>query len=189
MKHSKFIAPIITCLIIISSCTKDNNSPSNAIVGNWIFTNQFNQTYSYPAFLNNPSPISVSSWTISSDSIKITFDNSGNYSFVNFRYPIDNGTYAILHDSLLVIKPDTSGFVKFCYTTPYFYTFSWTPGIPLPQLPYSNFHFTSDTILFKKSNVDNITFTAFWLTKASTPLLPSGDTIIINQANSSFKKH
>ncbi|WP_462222685.1 hypothetical protein [Ferruginibacter sp.] len=188
MKYAKFIGLIATCLIVIASCNKDNNLPPNSIVGTWIFTNQFTQTYSYPSILNNPFPISVSSWTISGDSIKATFDNNGNYSFVNFRSPIDNGTYTILHDSLLIIKPDTSGFIKFCYTTLNFYAFSWTPGTPLPQLPYSNFHFTSDTILFKKSNVDNIIFTAFWLTKASRPLLPSGDTIIINQANSNFKK-
>ena len=92
MKYAKFIGLTITCLIIITSCTKDNNSPSNSIAGTWIFTNQFNQTYSYPSILNNPFPISVSSWTISGDSIKATFDNNGNYSFVNFRSPVDYGT-------------------------------------------------------------------------------------------------
>jgi hypothetical protein len=187
MKNAKFIALVIGCLIIIAACNKDNNSPVNSIVGTWVFTNQFNQSFSYPSVLNNPFPISVSSWTISSDSIKATFDNNGNYSFVNFRLPIDKGTYTVLHDSLLVIKPDTSGFVKFCYTTPIFYALSWIPDTPLPQLPYASFHFTSDTILFKMTNT-NILFTAFWLTKPASPLIPSGDTIIINQANSNFKR-
>ena len=179
----------ITCWMMIASCTKDDDSSSTAIAGTWIFTNQFSQSYSYPSvLLNNPYPISVSQWMVSNDSIKVTFDNSGHYSFSNSRFPVDTGTYTIIHDSLLIIKPDTSAFVKFCYTTPNFYGFSWTPGIPLPQLPYANFHFTSDTILFKKPGANSIIFTAFWLTKAAAPLIPSGDTIIVNQASSSFKK-
>jgi hypothetical protein len=188
MKYFKFTYLIISYLSVLASCNKNESPATNAIVGTWVFTNQFSQTYSYPSFLTNTNPISVSTWSISSDSIKATFDNNGNYSFEKFRSPIDYGKYTIFNDSLLIIKPDTSGFVKFCYTSPTFYVSSWIPGTPLPQLPNVNFHFTSDTILFKKSNTDNIMFTAFWLTKSSTPVLPSGDTIIINQANSYFKK-
>jgi hypothetical protein len=188
MKYVKLVALTICTLIIITSCTKDNNSGRSAIAGTWIFTNQVSQSNSYPSALINPYPISIASWTISSDSIKAIFDKDGNYTFTNFSLPIDKGTYTILHDSLLIINPDTSGFVKFCYTAPAFYGFSWTPQIPLPQLPYSDFYFTSDTILFKKTNTDNITFTAFWFKKASSPIQPSGDTIIINQATSNFKR-
>lgn len=189
MKYRNLSGWLFICFIIFASCKPNNNTPSNAITGTWKFTNQFSQTYSYPSILNDPIPVSVSSWSISIDSIRATFDNNGNYSFVNFRSPKENGTYSIFQDSLLIIKPDTSDFVKFCFTTPTFNAFSWVPEAPLPELPYSDFYFTSDTILFKKPDADNIIFTAFWLTLASKPLQPSGDTILVNQANSNFKKY
>lgn len=184
MKHIKYLAQILT-LIILSACSKSGEPPSNKIVGTWAFTNQLGKSFSYPSILTNPLPFSVSSWSVSVDSIKVTFNNNGSYSFSNFRLPTDRGSYSIVQDSLLVIKPDTAGFIKFCYSTPTLTAGSGT--LPI-YIPYSNFYFSSDTILFKKLTADQIAFTSFWLSKPSQPIQPSLDTIVINQAVSYFKR-
>ena len=176
---------ILFSLLVITSCSKSNSSPSNSIVGTWIFTNQITFSNPYPAILTNMNPLVNSTYAISSDSINVTFSNNGDYSFSNFHLPVDKGTYSIVQDSFLVIKPDTSDFVKFNYTLP---TVVFGTGTSTNQpLPYAGFQFTSDTILFKRTN-NNIAFTGAWLAKADRPLQPSGDTILLNQVINYFKK-
>jgi hypothetical protein len=178
---------LIVGLILIVSCSKNDNPVSNTVVGTWIFTNQSTNSFAYPSVLtNNPYPVGSTSWFTSSDSIKISFDNNGNYTFSNFRLPVDNGKYIVAQDSFIIIKPDTAGFIKFNYSLPAI-TFS-SGTTPLPISPYLDFHFSSDTILFKKSTNNNIVFSALWLTKAKNPVISSNDTIILNQSLNYFKR-
>jgi hypothetical protein len=174
------------------SCKKNNPQQQNSIVGSWIFTNQSTVSYAYPSVLNdNPFPIASSTSSTTVDSIKITFDNSLSYTFANFRLPIDNGTYIIAQDSFLVINPDTAGFVKFNYTVPTITAIvDTTPGVlPVPvYAPYSNFHYVSDTILFKKTMANNIVFSGVAVTKANQPILPSNDTLVLTIISNYFKK-
>jgi len=185
MKKMKLIA-LLLLLTLGLACSRTNNSPANAIAGTWIFTNQSTFSYAYPDVLTNPLPFATGRYTTTIDSIKISFFNNGTYAFSNFRLPIDNGTYIIAQDSLLIIKPDTSGFVKYNYTLPVTYSFTG-PNPPLTPPPYAGFIFTSDTILFKKSNNNTIAFSGIWLAKAVSPIIPSNDTIILNQCINYFK--
>jgi hypothetical protein len=168
------------------ACSKSNNPPSNAIEGTWIFTNQSTFSYPYPEVLTNPLPFTATSSSTTVDSIKISFYNNGTYTFSNFKLPIDNGTYVIAQDSFLIIKPDTSGFVKYNYTLPLIYSFTGPNPPPAPP-PYAGFIFTSDTILFKKSDNKTIAFSGVWLAKSNSPIIPSNDTIILNQCINYFK--
>jgi len=174
---------LLISFIVISSCSKTDTSPSNTLVGTWIFTSQYTQSFSYPSMLTNPYPFSVSSYTIAMDSIQLSFHNIGNYSFTNLRTPIDHGTYSVFQDSLLIIEPDTSGLIKFSYNT---LTLSFSSQVSPPPLPYQNFKFTSDTIFFK-ANTNNLILTTIQLSKPSTPIQPAGDTIVISQCITNFR--
>lgn len=183
---------LILILTLFVSCSKNNTQTSSSVVGTWIFTNRSIASYAYPSVLtNNPFPIAISSSSTTIDSIKVTFDNNGNYSFINYHLPIDNGTYIVVQDSFIVISPDTAGFVKFNYTLPTLIGANdTTPGVPPVPIyaPYANFQYTSDTILFKKSANNNIIFSGAWLTKANQPIIPSNDTLVLNQSLNYFKK-
>ena len=183
----KIFMTLILCPTLIVSCSKNDVSPTKAVVGTWIFTNQLTNSFAYPSVFTNPFPIGNTSWSTNVDSIKITFDKNGNYTFWNFHLPIDNGKYSIAQDSFIIIKPDTADFVKFNYSLPLL-----TVGTGIPPIgvysPYSNFHFSSDTILFKKSASNNIVFSGAWLTKASNPIIPGNDTLILNQSLNYFKR-
>src|SRR5215467_15177994 len=100
-------------LTLFLSCNKNSTQQSNSVVGTWIFTNQTTVSYAYPSVLNNDTfPIANSTASTTSDSIRVTFDNNGNYTFMNYRLAADNGTYIISQDSFMVINPDTAGFIK-----------------------------------------------------------------------------
>lgn len=173
-------------LTLIVSCSKNDNSASNSVVGTWIFTNQLINSFAYPSVLTNHVPIGSASWSTAFDSVKISFDNNGNYTFSNFHLPVDKGKYIISQDSFIIIKPDTAGFIKFNYSLPSV-TFS-SGTTPVQISPYSDFHFSTDTILFKKSTNSNIVFSGLWLTKAKNPIIPSNDTLILNQSFNYFKR-
>ncbi|MGF7229931.1 hypothetical protein [Arachidicoccus sp.] len=184
----KKIILFVLYLTFLVSCSKSDISSNNTVVGTWIFTNQTINSYAYPAVLtNSPFPIQNSTSSTTLDSIKITFDNSGNYTFRNFHLPIDNGKYTIVQDSFIIIKPDTAAFIKFNYSLPSFTTGTGNQP-PSGYSPYTNFHFSTDTILFKKSTNNNITFSGTWLTKATSPILPSNDTLILNQSLNYFRR-
>lgn len=179
------LAGLILSLTLITSCSKNDNS--NALIGTWTFTNQSINSFAYPSVLNNNSfPVGVSTWSIAVDSIKLTFDNSGNYTFSNFHLPVDKGKYTIVKDSFLVIKPDTSDFVKFNYSLQSGTFGSGIPPTPVYS-PYSNFHFSTDTVIFKLTN-NNIVFSGIWVTKANHPINPSNDTLLLNQSLNYFKR-
>jgi hypothetical protein len=187
MNRTIFIV-VIFSFIIIASCSKNNDPASYSIVGTWKFASQNNISFSYPSVLTNPTPIGTSNFTYPTDSIKAIFNINGNFSFSNFRLPISYGTYKVIRDTLVVITPDTSGLIQFCYNVPFIGGGTWIPGTPLPPtpLPYSNFQFTSDTIIFKNYNNKDLVFTAYRLTKTITPNLPSGDTLLLNKITSNF---
>lgn len=183
----RIITAVLTIFLLsLGACSKTENSSSitRAIAGEWAFRSQFIQSFSYPSVLTNPTPVSISNWAVSNDSIKIRFDGSGNYSFKNFRLPADNGTYKIVQDSLLIIKPDTSGFIKFCYSSFNFYVSSSI----VTNFPTTTFHFNSDTIILKKAGSENLELSTFWLTRATIPIQPSQDTILLNQSRFYFKR-
>ncbi len=190
MKKS-FIGLLIS-LAIVSSCSKKDSLPSTALVGKWVFTNQVITSFAYPWVLHNNSfPIATSNFSTTLDSIQIVFDNNGNYIFRNFHLPIDNGTYTIAQDSFIIINPPTADFVKFNYVMPSLSAFVDTlPGVipPATYTPYSNFQYTSDTILFRKTSNNGLVFSGSWLIKASQPLIPTNDTLILNQSFNYFKK-
>jgi len=177
----------ILFLALILSCSKSNDKPANDISGTWVFTHQVVFSYAYPSVLTQPYPISTSNWATTYDSIRIHFDGAGNYSFLNFRWPVDQGKYTIAQDSFLIIKPDTADFIKFNYMLPGFSAYNGTDTIVLPTSPYAGFKFSSDTLLFKKSGND-IVFSGAWFTRANAPVIPSNDTIMLNQSASYFKK-
>jgi hypothetical protein len=183
MKLIRFYS-LVVLAALLSGCSKDDGNSTVRIAGEWAFTNQSSQTFSYPGMLLNPYPVSVSSWAVSNDSIRVNFDRNGTYTFLNFRLPVATGQYHIVKDSLLVIAPDNSGFLKFCFSTPAWYASTGT--VPV-QVPYANYHFTSDTLHFKTA-ANNIVFTSFWINIATVPIQPGGDTVLLTQANSSFRK-
>jgi hypothetical protein len=172
--------------ISLISCSKNDDSVSNPVVGTWVFTNRVTNSFAYPSVLTNPFPIGSSSWSVSSDSIKISFDNDGNYTFLNFNLPVDKGSYILAQDSFLIIKPDSADFIRFNYSLSSVGFSSGTNPDPVP--PYHDFRFSSDTVVMKKSTNNNITFAALWLTKAQNPIIPSNDTLILNYSLSNFKR-
>lgn len=169
-------------LVSICSCSKKGNEPSNSITGTWSFKTQSGATFTYPSILTNPQPVALSHSTVSDNSIKINFNN-GNYTFLNHQLPADYGSYTIVQDSMLIIQPDSSKFVAFCYTANFITASSTT--VPTPYMP---FHYYGDTIIFKKLTNDSLIFKAYWSNKYSMPIQPSQDTILLNQAYSYFKK-
>lgn len=178
---------LLLSMTFIVSCSKNDTLNSNILVGSWTFTNQAINSFAYPSVLNNnPFPVGTSTMSIAIDSIKLTFDNAGNYTFSNFHLPVDKGKYTIVQDSLLVIKPDTSDFVKFNYTLQSVTFVSGIPPVPIYS-PYSSFHFSTDTIRFKLTN-NNIIFSGVWVTKANHPIIPSNDTLLLNQSLNYFKR-
>ena len=112
----KIVFGYVLGLALLISCSKNDSAISNEIAGTWVFTGQVINSFAYPSVLTNPFPIASSGLSTSLDSIKITFDNNGNYTFSNFKLPVDRGTYKIVKDSMLVINPDTAAFVKFNYS-------------------------------------------------------------------------
>lgn len=188
MKQITAISVLFLFMLILSCSKNSETSSTNPIVGSWRFTNQTNISFPYPSGLNNPFATGTSNFIISNDSIKVSFDNNGNYFFSNFRLPIDIGTYKIIQDSFLIIKPDTAGLIKFCYNVPVFIGGTGLPPNPilLTPFPYTNFQFSSDTIILKISNNSEVDFTAYRFTKRAIPYLPSGDTITSNKITSNF---
>jgi hypothetical protein len=102
----KIFIPLMPSLALTVLCSKSDVSPANAIIGTWIFTNQLTNSFAYPSVLTSPFAVSNASWSTTLDSIKITFDNNGNYTFWNFHLPVDKGKYSIAQDSLIIIKPE-----------------------------------------------------------------------------------
>lgn len=185
-KMKTIFSVIFLSWISLISCSKTDDSVSNPVVGTWVFTNRVTNSFAYPSVLTNPFPIQSSSWSISSDSIKIRFDNDGNYTFLNFNLPVDKGSYVLAQDSLLIIKPDSADFIRFNYSLSSVTFSSGTNPAPVP--PYNDFRFSSDTIVIKKSTNNSITFSAIWLAKAQNPIIPSNDTLILNNSLSNFKR-
>ena len=89
----KFFIGLILSLTLIISCLKSDVSSANAVVGTCVFTNQLTNSFAYPSVLTNPFPVGNTTWSTNVDSIKITFDNNGNYTFRNFHLPVDNGIF------------------------------------------------------------------------------------------------
>jgi len=170
-----FLLPVI----IVSSCTKQDSSPTDAVAGTWTFTAQVFQSFS-PSTVSSPTTVYNSSSP--ADSVRIIFDGSGNYAFMNYQLPVDIGKYTIIRDSLLIIKPDTSGFVKFNYTVPSNFSIIGSGS----STPYANFHFTSDTIVFQKTAGYLITFGSTWKEKSSTPVAPGTDSMVLNKNYTTF---
>jgi hypothetical protein len=185
-KMKTFLIVFSLSWISLISCSKNDHSVSDPVVGTWVFTNRVTNSFAYPSVLTNPFPIGSSSWSISSDSIQISFDNDGNYTFLNFNLPVDKGSYILAQDSFLIIKPVSSDFIKFNYSLSSVGFSSGTNPAPVP--PYNDFRFSSDTIVMKKPTDNNITFSALWLTKAQNPIIPSNDTLILNYCLSNFKR-
>jgi hypothetical protein len=173
-------------LLLLTSCSKTENPAANKLVGTWIFTNRISTSFAYPSVLTNPFPLASSSWSISMDSIKISFDNSGNFIFSNFNLPVDKGKYVVVKDSILIIDPDTAGLVKFNYSL-ISLTNSSTTG-PVQYLPYQDFRFSSDTIIMKGLTSNHLSLSTNWLTKATNPIIPSNDTLILNASVNNFKR-
>ena len=126
------LARIICIALFLSSCEKGDNDNSTTVSGKWAFTNQYARSFAYPTVLTNPMPFSILDWSLSNDSIQVNFDNNGNYTFSNYSLPTQTGKYSIVHDTVLLIKPDTSAFIKFCYSTQAFYAGSTTLPTPPP---------------------------------------------------------
>ena len=182
---NKLILGLALSFMLLVSCSKSDNANSIGLAGTWIFTERVSNSFAYPSVLINPYPIASSRWVTSLDSIKITFDNNGNYEFSNFNLPVDKGRY-IVKDSFLIINPDTSGFVKFNYSL---ISVAFSPvTTPVQYSPYQDFHFSSDTILIKKTTSHNVSFSTQWLTKATSPILPGNDTLILNHSVNNFKR-
>ncbi len=179
----------LALLCTIFSCSKTSDSSPNDIAGTWVFTSGVSASYAYPAVLQNPSAIVEQGNTVvSDDSIRITFNGNGSYTFLNHRLPPDAGTYRVSQDSFLIIQPDSAAFIKFSYPALGVVagTTDTSGTLPKPE-PYANFQFVSDTILIKKSS-NGIIFSTAWLTHTSYPLALTNDTLLLNINSSNFKR-
>lgn len=171
--------------VTFAACKKTGTGPSNILVGTWVFTHQQTATYAYPSVLVNRNPLSVGQQSVSFDSIRVSFFSDGSYTFSNFRLPTDKGTYTLSGDSLLIIHPDTAGFLKFNYTMP---QVNAGPVPPVSSGPaYAGFQFTTDTIGVHIENGQAI-FLGAWITSSAMPLIPSGDTLVLNEVINYFTR-
>ena len=178
----------LALLCIIYSCSKKSDSSPGDITGTWVFTSSMSTSYDYPAVLQNPSAIvERGNSIVSDDSIKITFNSNGNYTFLNHSLPPDAGSYRVSQDSFLIIQPDSAAFIKFNYPAMGLFGLTDTSGtLPKPE-PYADFHFVSDTILVKRSG-NALTLSTAWLTHTSYPLPITNDTLLLDISSSNFQR-
>jgi len=182
---------------MLTACSKN---ASDSIVGTWVFTNQFTASSYTDHTLSPLYPSTYSTMALSNDSIRIVFNGNGTFTFYNFHLPVDQGTYSIVRDSLLVIQPDTAGFVKFNYPQPAATFSTTTPPVVPPVIipgdpstypvyaPYANFHFISDTIQFKITS-GKVAFSTTWLSKQQpSGAVPTSDSLVINQCGNFFTR-
>ena len=156
-------------------CKKNDNSPSNQIIGTWTFRTQisgvFQYPYPYPEIYWNFSiqPLVVN--YTNSDSVSLKFDNNGNFSGIipghNYFLTGDSiifiptleysGTFIKPNDSLLLIKPDTSSLLEYSYAT--------NPISPFPN---------GDTLYFKQASNDSLTLIQAWVSDGTLKVSMSG---------------
>ena len=141
-QHMKIIFALIV-LTFLYSCSK-KNATSNNLIGTWIFTNETSTT-SY-------------NWSPTSDSLYITFDNSNHYVYRQYSFPIDNGTYSIIQDSIITFKPDSS-------YSPFFHLLH---NIFVNSGPDTGWHYVGEKIYFKK-NANQLKLTSTWISLLGSP--------------------
>ncbi|HCW06288.1 MAG TPA: hypothetical protein DGG95_02865 [Cytophagales bacterium] len=94
---------IILSIILLWSCNKTTLSKPSPLVGSWNFSKAY----------------SVWNFSLTPDSVYITFDNLNKYQFIDVKSPVDNGSYSIGPDSLLIIQPGDPSYSSF-YTITHF---------------------------------------------------------------------
>jgi hypothetical protein len=140
----------------------------------------------YPSIFSSGVPSSISTDFITGDQIRVTFSSDGNFKFFYYDKPPEVGTFKILKDTLLVIQPDTSGFLKFC-------SFRSQVGFATSRLqPYNipalNVSPINDTVVVRRISNDELVFAMFNFTKAQAPIVLSMDTLIYTEIFSTFRR-
>ncbi len=165
---------ILFTFFLWMSCTKSslsNSLTSNKIVGTWVVKNQVSGAWPYPWPVSWPAynyafayQESLQFALFKNDTFNVKFGNDGTYSytkptggysfpapgiilFTPFRLIQSNGTYRILNSGAIIIKPDTSELLKFCFTS--------------ASSHLSIFH--SDTIHFEFNSSDSLTVLQRWV--------------------------
>lgn len=143
------LAPSIF-LIILSACAKPNNKEvkEKALEGTWIFTHVVSTT--------------SWNWGAAHDSIILYFLENKRYRYTQYSaYPVDNGDYQIIMDSLLVLKSDT--------THSALYTF--LHHHPFGTYPDSYYVYIEEKYLWRKPNANQLIIERQWR-QSSNPNIP-----------------
>lgn len=130
-------ATTLFLIFIFFSCKKDDGVSNNNLIGNWTFTNETSTT--------------SWNWAATTDSMYVTFDNSNHYVYRQYSYPVDNGTYSISKDSIVILKPDSS-YSSFFHLLHNLFV----------NGPDSVWHFTDEKLSFKINNLNQLIINSSW---------------------------
>ena len=135
---------ILSAFFLFFSCTKSmpsGYSISNKIVGVWLVKNQVSGAWPYPWPVSWPAydyalsyPESLQFDYFTNDSFNVKFGNDGTYSYTRptggYSYPAPglilytpyhviqaSGSYHVLNDEEILIGPDSSELLKFCFNS------------------------------------------------------------------------
>jgi hypothetical protein len=135
---------ILFTLFLLISCTKTvppSSLTSNKIVGVWVINNQVSGAWPYPWPSDWPAynysyayDASLQFSTFNNDTFNVKFSSDGTYSYTRpvggYSFPSpgvivftpfsllkSSGPYRVLDDTEIIIEPDTSELLKFCFTS------------------------------------------------------------------------
>lgn len=170
--------------ISFCQCSKEG-SIRKAVIGEWTFRSMTSKSFPYPSMLSNAPLLSMSAATSTSNGVRVSFNSDGHFTFFNYDKPAQFGQFKIYNDTLLVIQPDTSGFLNFCLHEPRIYSVSTLLPFSVPELKIIPI---SDTIRIRKISREEIQFALSSLKKAQVSLHPSTDTLIYTEVLSTFRR-
>ena len=127
----------IILAICVFSCKKNDTSKNVSLAGSWTFNHETSDPYN---------------WSPTSDSIYVTFDKSNHYTYHQYNFPVDKGTFSIVQDSVLTIKPDSTYSPFFHLLHNLFYNAG--PDSPL--------HYIGERISFQKNNPNELLINVSW---------------------------
>ncbi|HET9278604.1 MAG TPA: hypothetical protein VFN95_10460 [Flavitalea sp.] len=182
----KNISVILLAFVSIAffHCSKEGKQ-RKTVVGEWTFKSKTVQVGPYPSMFSKGAPSWVSTETSNSNFVRVSFNLDGNFTFFYYDKPPQIGQFKIFEDTLLVIQPDTSGFLKFCSFLP---RAAFSATRLLFNTPELNVDPLNDTILIRKIGNDEIEFALFNITKAQVPSIPNRDTLVYTEVLSTFSR-
>jgi len=129
---------LIILTVYIVSCKKDEPLTKASLEGNWTFTHETSTT--------------AWNWAPTSDSIYVTFDRSNRYAFYQYNFPVDKGTFSIMQDSVLTIRPDST-------YSPFFHLLH---NLFYNSGPDTALHYIGERVHFQKNSPNELVLNISW---------------------------